>query len=90
MHQFGSVTFTAVAEAVLDRCMWINAEWDEDPTKVEVQFNYEFLDDYRDESSEESWTEMILSCFSSVGTEDENEWRPKYSAKDHPLALMVS
>ena len=90
MQQFGSATFTAVAEAVLDRCVWTNAEWDEDPRKAEVQFNYEFLDDYDDEPSKESWTEMVLSCFSPVDTEDENGWKPKFSAKNHPLALMVS
>ena len=41
---------------------------------VWVNFSYEFLDDICVEPSEES---LI-------------EWRPKGSAKDHPLALMVS
>ena len=61
MQQFVSVMCTAVAEAVLDRCMETNAESEEDPKKVEVEFNYEFLDG-----------------------------QPNFSAKYHPLALMVS
>lgn len=59
---------------MLDRCVTTNNEYDLNKPMVWVNFNYEFLDDICVESSEES---LI-------------EWRPKVSAKDHPLALMVS
>ena len=87
MHQFGSFMCTAVAEAVLDRCMKTNAESEEDPKKVEVKFNYEFLDDYYVEPSKEKRNHSGSSCGNE---EDKKEWRLKFSTIDHPLALMVS
>ena len=89
MHQFESATCTAVAEAVLDRCVWTNAMWITDPTKVRVEFNYEFLDDYRDEPLKQ-WGKTKIPSFASVGAKDQNQGRPVFSAKDHPLTLMVS
>ena len=83
-----SVISAAVAEAVLHRCMETNAESEEDPKKVEVEFNYEFLDDYYVEPSKE---ELLRLGSSGVNKEtNEKEWQPNFSTKDHPLALMVS
>ena len=62
------------AEAVLDRCLKTSNEYDLNKTMDWANFNYEILDDFSAEPSEES---LI-------------EWRPKFSAKDHPLAQMVS
>ena len=93
MCQFGSITFTAVAQAVLNRCMEVDYEFDEATIlKVKVGFNYEFLDDYRDEPSQEleSHTERTTSNSSSENTENKNKWGPEFSAKNHPLAQMVS
>lgn len=93
MCQFGSITFTAVAQAVLNRCVEVDYEFDEATIfKVKVGFNYEFLDDYRDEPSQEleSHTERTASNSSSENTEDKNKWGPEFSAKNHPLAQMVS
>ena len=84
MQQFVSVISAAVAEAVLDRCMETNAESEEDPKQVEVEFNYEFLDDIYVNPSKE---ELIRLDSSGVNKED-REW-PNFSFKDHPLALMV-
>ena len=66
--------FLAAAEAVLDRCVTTSNEYDLSKTMLWVKFSYEFLDDMCVEHSEES---LI-------------EWRLKGSARDHPLALMVS
>ena len=50
----GSVTVTAVAKAVLDRCMVDNITLEDkniiNTKNYKVEFNYEFLDDYRDAS----------------------------------------
>ena len=67
--------------------MKTNAEAEENPQKVKVEFNYEFLDDYYVEPSKE---EMIHLGSSGMNKEDIKEWRLKFSTKDHPLALMVS
>ena len=116
--------YLAVAEAVLDHCMKTQLESWEHLTKV--QFRYEFLEDYHDESVKDWWRRMIPSCFrrsassdiasnacqasaedtegthhfghtshSTQGTHEtlsvgRNDWGPKFSAKDHPLAQMVS
>ena len=45
MYTLCSVTCTVVAKAVLDRCMETNADSEEDPSKVWLEFNYEFLED---------------------------------------------
>ena len=67
--------------------MKTNAEAEENPQKVKVEFNYEFLDDYYVKPSKE---EMIHLGSSGMNKEGTKEWRPKFSTKDHPLALMVS
>ena len=68
-------SLSAAAEAVLDRCMKTSNEPDPNyQTMIWVNFNYEFLDDFCVEASSES---PIV-------------WRPNFSAKDHPLAQMVS
>ena len=87
MQQFWFVMYTAVAEAVLDRCMETNARLEEDPTKVFIEFNYEFLDSYHVEPPKE---ERIHSGSHGVKQEDNKEWRLKFSTKGHPLALMVN
>lgn len=63
-----------------------NAEAEENPQKVKVEFNYEFLDDYYVEPSKE---EMVQLGSSGMNNEEIKEWRPKFSTEDHPLALMV-
>ena len=49
-------------------------EYDWNKAMIWVYFDYELLDDFSVEPTSES---MV-------------EWWPKFSAKDHPLALMVS
>ena len=71
----------------MNECLSAIDEWSKDPI---LPFNYEFLEDYCDKPSKKSGMETILSCFSSADTEDKNKWGPEFSAKDHPLALMVS
>ena len=67
-------SLSAAAEAVLDRCMKTNKGYDLNKTMSWVYFNYEFLDDVCVRHPNES---LI-------------EWMPKFSAKHHPLAQMVS
>ena len=67
-------SFSAAAEAVLDRCVKTSNEHDQNKRMDWAYFDYEFLDDVCVEPSKES---LI-------------EWRPKFSAKDHPLVQMVS
>ena len=87
MQQFWSVMYTAVAKAVLDRCMETNAGSEEDPRKVFIKFNYEFLDSYPVQPSKE---EMIHLGSRRVKQDDSKEWRLKFSTKGYPLALMVN
>ena len=91
--------FAAVAEAVLDRCMLTNKKkfTIKEPTNVYFKFNYTFLDDHCGVSLETWWKRWmggIRSCFgwkaTDLNTMEENQWRPEFSPKDHPLALMVS
>ena len=63
-----------------------------DTMQYEVEFNYEFLDDYHDTSDDSN----ILDEASSMEEAQKNKgfiakWGPKgFSRKNHPLALMVS
>ena len=75
MYTFCSVTCTVVAKAVLDRCIETNAVSEEDPTKIEVEFNYEFLED--ETGRQDRKKEWI------------KQWKTNKGEK-HPLALMVS
>ena len=124
MNECINVLLVAVAEAVLDHCMKTRLESWEHLTRV--QFRYEFLEDYHDESVRDWWRRTIPSCFrhttsSDIASNDcqasaedtggthqsgdtphstpgiletltvsKNDWGPKFSAKDHPLAQMVS
>ena len=63
-----------------------------DTMQYEVEFNYEFLDDYHDTSDDSN----IPNEASSMEEAKKNKgfiakWGPKgFSRKNHPLALMVS
>ena len=61
MYTFCSVTCTVVAKAVLDHCMKTNAESEEDPTKVWLEFNYEFLADKTGRKIEEHPLALMVS-----------------------------
>ena len=59
----GSVTVTAVAKAVLDRCMVDNVTLEDrnimNTKDYKVEFNYEFLDDYCDPSFKQTLQKQI-------------------------------
>ena len=71
---------------VLERCLNTNADSlsDED-FQYKVQLQYSFLDDCKATSD----TASSDNDASPVNTECTNQWRPMFSAKDHPLAQMV-
>ena len=63
-----------VAKAVLDRCMVDNVTREDknimNTEKYKVEFNYEFLDDYRDVPWKERWRKRVPCCFSKESEED--------------------
>ena len=61
MYTFCSVTCTVAAEAVLDRCMETNVESEEDPTKIKLEFNYEFLASSQRRNIEEHPLALMVS-----------------------------
>ena len=76
---------TDVAKAVLDRCMVDNVTPEDknimNTVNYKVEFNYEFLDDYRDVPWRERWQKRIPCCFPKV-TVEENEVIKNYAFSD--------
>jgi len=66
-----------VAKEVLDRCMVDNVTHEDknimNTVNYKVEFNYEFLDDYRDVPWRERWRKRIPCCFPNNVPEEENE-----------------
>ena len=67
--------------------METNAESEDDPNKIKVEFNYEFLDDKicsktegqtQDKEDKNSCSKFFKEC--------KKQWK----IEEHPLALMVS
>ena len=75
-----------VAKEVLDRCMVDNVTHEDknimNTVNYKVEFNYEFLDDYRDVPWRERWRKRIPCCFPNNVPEEENEVIKNYAFSD--------
>lgn len=99
-----SITCSAVAKVVLDNCMDMRKvqkpgssqlnEITSDTEQYEVEFNFEFLEDYGDKHASEV-TDKTDGTNASNEEEKNKGFAAKcgpkeFSRRKHPLALMVS